>query len=877
MPQGLQEFLQTKGFTVPSSPLLPRGPGQPGIVPLAPTPDVTPLDVIKEVPKTIGKALAKPLRVVGKELMKPVSTVAVASEQIGKEIAGEKGALAKIPSKVAGILTGKTERSFSDIWRENLPEHPVAGTVIGTVVDMVADPLNFVGGGLVKGVLLTGKYLAKIPGVQKALDVTKPLFSTATKNKEFDEYIQYFRDLGDFRRAEVIEKARKVQGEISKLKPDEVIQVSNYLEGKTTVVSSKVKQIGDDAQDTYAQWKAIEKQVGVKGGEIEQYAPHIKVKEKRGIFGIAREFSSRLGATKGRKIMKFVDATGEEKVGRADVLGLKETKKGFKDSSGRIYQAQQASIEEINTAFQKKFFEENPAIQLAYRGTSSAKAVTGKEFLTGVKQFAQKSGVKSTTPELKGLLFEPDVAKAIDTYFQSIKPEEIQAVFKVYDGMLNWWKAQALLAPSYHIRNMVSNIWNAFLAGVKSPVDYVQAGMVQMGKAVNFTDRIGRTWTTQRIIDSAKRTRAVDEGWYAKDIPTALESEITKGSWNPLAQNNVGFRLNRRIGTAFENNARLALFIKELKEGKSIDQAAMTVKKFLFDYGDLTTFEKNVMKRIFPFYTWTRKNIPLQLEHLVRQPGKFAGLEKAIQAIEDIGMRNVTPANEKYLSDYIKNNTAMRIRYNEEDKTYYYFLLGNWMPSYQAMDFLAQPLPTLMQMLTPILKTPMEILSNKSAFFRNTLGEYELIERYPGQTVNFLGFNMPRRTATILRNIRLLNELDKLNPGKIFGGRKGEPSIFQKAGVPEVQIPGAGIISPAKRKYGEFASVPSGGERTTGLFLGKFTAYKPTQARKFYQQDTEQRVNELKSAIRNARRSGDKKRIELLTKQLREFLRQRGR
>ena len=48
------------------------------------------------------------------------------------------------------------------------------------------------------------------------------------------------------------------------------------------------------------------------------------------------------------------------------------------------------------------------------------------------------------------------------------------------------------------------------------------------------------------------------------------------------------------------------------------------LKKFLFDYMDLTAFERKVMKRVFPFYTWLRKNIPLQISMLLKSPRTYA-------------------------------------------------------------------------------------------------------------------------------------------------------------------------------------------------------------------------------------------------------------
>lgn len=1012
MAQSLQEFMANKGIKSPAIPTLNLPKTAKTITPQKVETYGGVKDFVKELPTSAGTVL----RTIGKELMKPVGIVAKGAEAIGKATAGEFQAIKELPKATADIATGKKEYSFTSLWQENLPEHPVASTIIGTITDIVADPLNFVGGITTKGLNLAEKGVSKLPLFKGA----KSVFSTKTGIKEFDTFVDQMKSLGEYKKAKVLEEARDIQKVVSKLPEGDVIKVSNYLE-KGEKATDEINTLGEKLKTTYDNWKSVEKEMGIKGGEIAEYAPHIKAKVPlaesiKNYLSPAKVWSSKLGgAEKGRTIGKFISEDLTEQVGKAENLGLRKlntekliegiesrtakttqtlqeiqkrlaqpeiqipmenwrlylknlrnnisenktivselldepTKKEFgetiqsilnrenielekiakeleadiltsqgkeflyspigeklsrkakivdlerkilkiqneanekisklsyfnyTDKTGKLYRFEQASIEEIANTFNTKFFEENPAIQMAYRGLAHTKATTSKEFFEGVKKFASKEGLESTAPDLKGLKFEPDIAEKIDKYYQSIKPEDVKLIFKAYDSALNWWKGQALIAPSYHIRNMVGNMWNNFLAGVSNPVSYVRAGMLQAGKG-NDIRIAGKTG--KEIVELAEKRGVLGQGWFSADIPRMIESGI-KSTWkegiNPLSQQNYAFKTNKAIGSAFENNARLAHFIDKLEKGSSVDDAVMSVKKYLFDYQDLTDFEKTWLKRVMPFYTWTRKNVPLQLEHLITQPGKYAGVEKVVRVIENIGMGNAPKADEKYLSEYIKGNTAMRVKYNEEDKTYYYFLLGNWLPAYQAMDFLSSPMENIMAMLTPLLKTPMEIATNKSSFFKNTLGDYETIERYPGQTTNYLGFNMPKRTATILRNIRLLNELDKLNPGKIFGGEKGEKSVQAKIGLPAVSIPLLGDISPAQYKYGKGETSPTPGERMTRFVTGKLTPYKVSEAKKYYQLDTQQRVEELQRAIKDASKQGDRERVKLLNEQLRSFQKER--
>ena len=830
---------------------------------------------------------------VGKQLMKPVGIVAAETEALGRFIGTGQGFT---PGKAGlGVLIGKREASFSKVWRDNAQGFgfsPSTAGKIGFVFDLTSDPLNFIGGGLTKlGKLATktsslskagkaikassklGKQIAKsgytveelvlagtkaeqvakgqrallkiagksIIGGSKVYKGTERLgqilkatklgqglrrtFTTKTGIKELDTIVDNFNNLSSARKQKVIDKALKIQKNIKSFAPEEVKMVAEAIENpvaKALIKDKKIITLADEMEDLFKGMKQGEKAVGVLKTELANYFPHIKAKEAFGSrlkhFFNPQKYSASLGAARGRQI--------------------------------------KGTVLEIEKRFGKEFFQSNPAMAYAQRGLASAKAVTAKEFLneTAKKFFvnAEKAPlgyVESTNPILNGLKANPEVVRAIDQYIEGIKPQELKLLVRGYDKALSWWKAQVLISPSYHLRNTISNYWNNWLAGVKNPISYVKARAIQGGKKLDdvlIRSDAGEVLTRRQVLKEVKETRVMGKGWYGADITTALGDETSKiraaakktTNLMPWKQENILFKTNRAVGQAIEDNARIAHFIEMRQKGMSVEDAARSVKKFLFDYEDLSKFEKVVLKRIFPFYTWTRKNIPIQLENIITQPEKFAAVPKVIQQIE-ANVPAPSPAEEKYMAEYIKENVPVRFRENE-DGGIEYFLLGNWLPSAQAIDFLSQPFQNMINMATPFLKTPYEIWANKSTFFRNTLGESSKIEYYYKQPTEFVGITMRKKTAHLMRNIRILNDINKL----VQTTAKDEPEN-------------------------------SAWVRLLNVLIGKAATFDVKKSKQFYQRETQDRENEIKAAIKKSIKLGNKKHADKLKEELKRFKKQR--
>ncbi|MCP5002999.1 MAG: hypothetical protein GY941_03475, partial [Planctomycetes bacterium] len=98
---------------------------------------------------------------------------------------------------------------------------------------------------------------------------------------------------------------------------------------------------------------------------------------------------------------------------------------------------------------------------------------------------------------------------------------------------------------------------------------------------------------------------------------------------NPFSQDNPALQSGRAVGQAIENNARLGLFIDgKAHKGMNSKHAAERVRTYLFDYGDLTSFESEQIRMLSRFYTFTRKNTALQARIMMTQPGNIHNAER---------------------------------------------------------------------------------------------------------------------------------------------------------------------------------------------------------------------------------------------------------
>ena len=488
------------------------------------------------------------------------------------------------------------------------------------------------------------------------------------------------------------------------------------------------------------------------------------------------------------------------------------------------------TIDEINAAKGTTFFMDDPAVLKMMRLRWSNQAMlgdravakAGEQFGTligktpkGSKGLFDVNGnpIPDDWVKIKDHAFPPGIGKPLMAQYQLLKsPKATGDMIKIYDEVQNWWKKYSLASrPAWHTRNAFSNFWNNyFLGGLTNPVVYGEAAAIQKamqlekGSIVSRLDAVtgmnkvdqnfsvsGTGMTRKEIFDEAIKRGVYEAGLYGQDLGEAA----LKQSNIPGATDWKGINKAFAAGKAVENNARLALFIDSIRKGRKgvkgrvptsedvLDKAAMNVRGSLFDYSDLSDVERRYMKRLMPFYTWTRKNIPAQLAGLVKRPDRANKLNIIVGNLQ----QDVAKIDDNDIEDWTKGQFPIFLNAKDSEDYYTFFTAMSYLPTAELERVLGDPSKTAKMygdMLSPILKLPFETFFNYDSFKQSYIdysqegyglrgrggeGVFPFRADTTKGSEEFLGMRVTPKEKKILSSLVLLGEVDRLNPWNVFG------------------------------------------------------------------------------------------------------------
>lgn len=544
-----------------------------------------------------------------------------------------------------------------------------------------------------------------------------------------------------------IQRIRVIEDEINALHQAarNPVMIQKEIERPVRELSSdpKVRQAAETLLKSNQELRMWAEQEGIGIDELEGYMTHVLSAEER----------------KARKALT--------------VKNIDRSLTGMNQPSKKILQQRKlmGSAEDVNEQLGKKMFEPNAYFASAVgqrRLIDYISAVSFRQKVLNNPDFAVKYEKGMTLPPDSAVIdvnnykfIKPDgdllegvaakdiggqyvVTKAVkeklDRYKNAMTDEGTKAFLNAFDAAQSVWKRMALFSIPYHLRNDVGAKFNAWVGGMNSwdiakyapqADKEVFNAMVRGKQSELFKEyrKQGLSATSQSQVEFMRR---------GQDPEAAIEKLVKEGSkdlkgkvkdrLNPLR----AFETSREFGDFVDQTNRFMMFKWAVVKGKSYEEAAQIVKESMFDYTNLTNFERNVMTRVVPFYRWMRNNLPYQIRQFVNDPRKYANLNKLrLNAQESVGI------DEDNAPDWMKEQFAIPIKGKGLSK-YLPEPIANFLfedpKSAQALGLnlpvgdltrVSDPFKTAVDSSTPFLKLPAELALNRNFYFNKPIEEFE--------------------------------------------------------------------------------------------------------------------------------------------------------
>ena len=362
-------------------------------------------------------------------------------------------------------------------------------------------------------------------------------------------------------------------------------------------------------------------------------------------------------------------------------------------------------------------------------------------------------------PRLRGYFFTREGAEQARVFTRML--EEVSTPnsksLQYFDHVLSKLKASlTIYIPGHHWTNLIGDMYYNWIAGVNKPIRYEQAMktmLAQKGRYGNFADfdkltgpealqkaiarslvkpdaglaiapagnkviikmSNGTKVTADMIYTAAFREGILPSAKVLEDVQSDVTSILDKihlpGKAKGKAQQGV-----HKVSEIRDHIPRLAQFIDVLAKHRgsfqeAVNSGARSVRKWHPDGLDLTQFERGVLKRVFPFYSWTRKAIPLAIEASIFAAPKVMAYPRLMEAIAlsngidpNQGMTDPFPSDQMF-PDWLRDRGIGPVMGGAGA----YKVINPSTPVLDTLTLLGHPGQSSVDMLNPMVKVPIEV------------------------------------------------------------------------------------------------------------------------------------------------------------------------
>lgn len=269
-----------------------------------------------------------------------------------------------------------------------------------------------------------------------------------------------------------------------------------------------------------------------------------------------------------------------------------------------------------------------------------------------------------------------DGVRILDTYRQLQKPAVVSDIGRMWDTAQGYFKTYLTVPwPSFHVRNVQSGLYQNIADSMASPVliakktkDAIWQALTGNTRLKYFDEFKSLGGVADDLVSDVSGVTGVASGG-AQSLFYGIRNPIKSGLFSPLAVGANGGKQNivARVGSKMYGKVELinrASYYDALREtGYGPSEALHYVNRANFDYAKASPFERTVMKRMFPFWSWTRNNLPLQLKRVIERPvGGVTGA--TLQAT-----RNASGGEGEFVPEFLREGLGIRLKGDNPNET----------------------------------------------------------------------------------------------------------------------------------------------------------------------------------------------------------------
>ena len=455
-------------------------------------------------------------------------------------------------------------------------------------------------------------------------------------------------------------------------------------------------------------------------------------------------------------------------------------------------------------------FSKDPVVSIAGVKSKAATANIKDAFIARVtKKYARP---EDTVTEFKnGTILAKDTGEPLIKWKGQYLPKDLGEELLRYEGkgkgivdtMLtplrvfnqNWKPLATAVRPRYHLRNIIGNVYNASFVGNANPMRFIEGAAQQFKghiasnmKEGTFAGQVYKALFKEvpehKYIKMAAQDDVIGRGFFAADINDLAEVANTTEDFakaiakmeNPAMIYRIPvlrqwLQASSAIGQAFEDNARLALYIDQLKKGATRVQAKAYVNKHLFDYLNGLGEGDKAIKAIIPFWSWTRFNVPLQYGALWKNPIRNVVAQEFGKPY--VQQNEAENPEYQYLPQREKDLGAIKTGETVKDgKVYDKYMRTQGVLPIQDIAKVADPDNAGVSPVFNMVKqgyryaVPPENPQQNMDYFGKP------VESFPGEMKQYMGVPVRGTTKEILQSIPAISEINKAVGGSYTPDRK---------------------------------------------------------------------------------------------------------